>query len=357
MHANKMAVNGLGAEWPTASRPAMAAGVLDSFSGWQWEELAAQIGQEGQGRVALVGLAGAGKSLLFNRLRGWVLSPSLARLGEQTEPYLEWFGAFVLADLPEELDMAAGELLSGLGDVALVVYLLDGAIGVRRADYRWISLFRARGLPLVVVLNKCDLPGDRDEVRAQAEHRLGMPVMPISAYTGENVEERLLPAMLDAAPRLAVALGREIEALRRHAARRVIRQAALFAGMMSAQPLPLLDLPMQAMLQAGLVMRVGAAYGRAPAGGISREMVGAVAGALGTHYLAQTVVKFIPVIGSVVSGLLGAAATLLIGEAAIRYQEAGARVPLPAWLHRQRLRSRWFWPDQWLSKKGAKGGA
>lgn len=62
-----------------------------------------------------------------------------------------------------------------------------------------------------------------------------MPVIPISALTGWNVEERLLPALLDSAPKMAVPMGREILGLRRVAARRIIHQAALFAGLMGGQ--------------------------------------------------------------------------------------------------------------------------
>lgn len=46
---------------------------------WQWDELAAEIGQESQSRVVFAGLTGAGKSLLFNRLRGWVVSKRIRR--------------------------------------------------------------------------------------------------------------------------------------------------------------------------------------------------------------------------------------------------------------------------------------
>jgi uncharacterized protein (DUF697 family) len=123
-------------------------------------------------------------------------------------------------------------------------------------------------------------------------------------------------------------MGREILNFRRIAARRIIRQAALFAGLMGGQPVPLLDLPFQAMLQVGVVMRVGAVYGFAPAGGMSREVIGTVAGSLGMRYLALSLMKVVPVLGWAVSGLSSAALTALMGEGAIRYYEAGGKVPL-----------------------------
>lgn len=123
---------------------------------WQWDELAAEIGQESRARVAFVGRAGAGKSLLFNRLRGWVISgedetavyeTGAAETGMRTES----LGLFVLADLPSQpadLHLDGGELLM-LGDPALVVYLLDGTAGVSAADFRWVAAFRAAGKPLL----------------------------------------------------------------------------------------------------------------------------------------------------------------------------------------------------------------
>ena len=317
---------------PVAGRPPLLHEWQDA---WRWDELAAEIGRESQARLVIAGLRDAGKSLLFNRLRGWVISSDGLKDSREDGMAVEWYGAFVLVDLPEQEPPGGppdGDLVLTLGEPALVLYVVDGQHGVRQADYRWVARLRASGRPVVVALNKCDVLQDPGAAVAEAQRRLGMPVIPISAQTGLNVEERLLPAMLDTAPHLAVPLGREIKTLRRLAARRVIRQAALFAGLMSAQPVPFLDLPFQATLQSGVVMRVGAAYGHTPSGGVSREMAGAVAGALGMHYLAQTLAKLVPPLGWAVGGALGAAATTLIGEAAIRYYEAGGTVPLPQWL-------------------------
>lgn len=308
---------------------------------WQWDELAAEIGQESQSRVAFVGLTGAGKSLLFNRLRGWVVSEAsqkgeLSQFEIESDLALESLGLFVLADLP----MANGsanhllgpDLLLSLGDPTLVVYILDGAAGVRPDDFRWVAALRSCGRPLLVVLNKIDIITDADALVAEASHKLGMPIIPLSAETGANVEDGLLTAMLDAVPRLAVPLGREILSLRRVAARRVIRQAAILSGLMGVQPVPMLDIPLQAVVQVGVVMRVGAAYGYTPTGGMNKEVMGTVVSTLGLRFLVLAVVKFIPFVGSVVSGVLCGVMTYFLGEAAIRYYEGGATVPLKEFL-------------------------
>lgn len=302
---------------------------------WQWDELAAEISQESRARIALVGLPNAGKSLLFNHLRGWDLSDMDVideTFSATAEVHIEPFGFFVLANLPPVSGSTmetAENLIYALGDPALLVYMLDATVGVRPADYRWVATLRASGKPLVLILNKVDELSSHQTAVSQAEQRLGMPVIPLSALTGFNVQERFLPALLDACPRLAVPLGRELAMLRRIAARRVIRQVALFASLVGAQPIPLLDLPVQAILLVGMVLRVGATYGRPPTGGINREIISTVISSLGLRYLAVEVMKLIPIIGWAVGGLLSATSTVLLGEVAIRYYEAGCTIPLP----------------------------
>jgi uncharacterized protein (DUF697 family) len=307
----------------------------------QWDELASEVGRESRARVALVGLPGGGKSLMFNRLRGWDISPPRPTPDEDGLLRVESYGMFLLADLWEGETPTGEELAAALGEPELVIYVFDGSVGVQQADFRYVAQLRAAGKPVVVVLNKADClaEGDTSLAVAEAERRLGMPVLPVSAMTGVGVEDGLLPALLDAAPRLAVPLGREICVLRRAASRRMTRQAALMAGILSAQPVPLLDLPFQAMLQAGIVMRIGAAYGLPPTGGLSREVIGTVAGALALRYAAQTLLKFVPILGWALSGFIGAGATLLVGEAAILYYESDRKLSLRAALRRNRVSS------------------
>lgn len=302
---------------------------------WQWDHLAAEVSQESQARVVVAGLEGVGKSLLFNRLRGWELSgksvlSAVEAGGWQTEAY----GFFILVDLPlppaEPMGLAQ-EMLLSLGEPALILYLLDGTTGITPADYRWLAALRATGKPVLTAMNKMDAAATPGVTVADAELRLGMPVIPISAQTGLNIETKLLPAMLNAVPRLAVPLGRELLGLRRAAARRVIRQAALFAGVVGAQPVPMFDLPVQVMVQVGMVLRIAAAFGYAPTGGTNREVIGTVISSLGLRYLALYLLKFIPILGWALMGVVSAAATFTIGELAIRYYEAGATVPLSEW--------------------------
>lgn len=317
-----------------------AGGVLDGLQDLgRWDELAAEVTQEGQGRVVIAGLPQSGKRLLLNRVRGWDLTNNWSvPLTEQAEGIvLESYGSFLLADLTQLQDgrpLGGEELLLLLGDPAMILYVIDAGRGVLAADYRWVALLRAGGRPVLVALNNISAD-DQAQAVSEAAQRLGTTIIPISTETGSNVEEGLLPALLNAVPRLAVPLGREIQGIRRLAARRIIRQAALLAGILGAQPIPLLDLPFQIMLQSGMVMRIGASFGYAPGGGLNREILVTVAGALAMRYLAGAVVKLVPLVGSVVASALAAASTLLIGEAALHYYAAGATVPFRQWLGRR----------------------
>lgn len=337
----------------------MGGGMLDGLQDLgRWDELAAAVAQEGQARVVIAGLPMSGKRMLLNRLRGWDVASMwrVTPVDERAGVAIESYGSFLLADLTEPQEgrpIAGDELLLLLGDPALVVYVVDAGRGVLAADYRWVALLRAGGRPVLVALNSITACDDQAAAVSEAVRRLGTTVIPIAADSGLNVEDVLLPALLNAVPRLAVPLGREIEAVRRLAARRVIRQSALLAGLLGAQPIPLLELPFQVMLQSGMVMRVGAAFGHAPGGGLNREIMATVGGALALHYVAQTVIKLVPVVGWVVGGALAAASTLLIGEAAVAYYAAGGTIPFRQWLGRPGR----LWPPRWPPRWRANGRA
>ena len=318
---------------------------------WQWDELAAEISQENRARIAIVGLAGAGKSTLFDYLRGWqpnCHSPNVIQLpniAQEEGLNLESYGLFILADLPNQqtIDVAGYDTLPlTLGDPALLIYLIDATTGVTAEDYRWIATIRASGRPLLVVLNKIDQLENVQPHLTEIQQRIGMNIVPVSAQTGQHIHDKLLPALLDTAPKLSVPLGRELHTLRRLAAQRIIRQAAILAGMMGAQPVPILDLPMQAMLQVGVVLRIGATYGHPPTGGLNREVISTIISVFGLRYLALTLVKLIPLLGWAISGLASGATTMLIGETAVRYYETGANIPL-----RQLLRSEHLTLPKW----------
>lgn len=181
---------------------------------------------------------------------------------------------------------------------------------------------RATGRPLIVLLNKADLwAGHLESVLPAVEHRLGVEVLPVSAYDPLVTQRRLLDRMIEACPDLAVPLGREVVSFRRAVAQRLIRRAALLCGLVAVEPIPLIDLPMQIGSQVGLAARIGSMYGHPPTSDYSRELVLTGAGSMALRFLVQQAVKAVPVLGWAVSGLLAAASTWLLGQAIMAYYE------------------------------------
>lgn len=337
----------------------------------EWDHVRAEVEREKQARVVLAGLRGAGKSSLLNRLRGWEVSrvglASGAALAEerQGEPNgLEDFGLFVLLDLPDgawnsayatadppyDSDGArSGEVPPQLAEADLIVLLCDGenfageteetnrqeACGIEDAaarvrgdrgrqatEYRWFCRLRSLGRPLIVVLNKVDLLGERAAgVQAELARRMVAPIVSLSTEGEDDLVASLLPAMLEAEPDLLVPLGREIPAARRPVARRLIRQATLVSALMGLQPVPLLDVPLQLTAQTRLLLRLAAMYSPGKPGSASREMVASVAGGLGLRMALQQVAKLIPVLGWLVSAALSGLTTWLMGWGAVGYYD------------------------------------
>lgn len=331
------------------------------LNGLDLEQTREGVHQESQARIVLLGLAGAGKSSLFNQLCGWTVSSPQAAAsigaipGTGLPEPIEDFGLFCLVDLPDELSeygrmnlfdfsqpyglpgngfgfnpalegtipLGAPDPLALAEGANLLVYVLDGAAGVQPADYRWIGRLRRLGVPLLVVLNKSDLieanlPGRQAEI----ESRLGARVLPISALAGTNVSDQLLSKMTHLCPNLTVALGRELRGFRSQAAERLIRQAALINGLVALEPFPLVDLPVQIMNLAGLMLRIAALYDRPAKDVRRREVVIAIAGGLAGRYAAQQIAKLVPVVGWAASSLIGWSCTWGLGRAAIAYFEA-----------------------------------
>jgi uncharacterized protein (DUF697 family)/GTP-binding protein EngB required for normal cell division len=336
---------------------------------FDWEETREDVNRESQARIVLLGLPGAGKSTLFNQLCGWAVSNTADGSPEQAWPPsestgpVEDYGLFCLVDLdPESTETSRVSIYGNLplsdyypdtgmpdngyetgwggGDswpinllsplelaeaADLIVYVVDGTVGVQAADYRWVGRLRRLGHPLLVVLNKNDALVEADIIvrRSEMEARLATGVISISAQTGAGVKDELLPKMVNLCAKLTVALGRELGDFRQQAATRIVHRAALLNGVVALEPVPLIDLPVQIITLTGMILRIGAAYDRPPTDVRRREVVVAVACTLLGRYAAQQLAKFIPIVGWLISGAMGWASTQAVGRAAITYFEAG----------------------------------
>ncbi len=170
--------------------------------------------------VGIVGAPNAGKSSLLaaaTRARPRVadypfttLEPSLGVVERRRE-------SFVLVDIPGIIDgahMGAGlghEFLRHVERTRVLVHLIDGSLEDPVSEWRLVNDEirqydeRLAGKPQILAVNKVDLPEARERLPALVEEfgSLGVEVWPVSAATGEGVDELMdtaLHALAEARP-------------------------------------------------------------------------------------------------------------------------------------------------------------
>jgi small GTP-binding protein len=285
------------------------------------EEISGELGH----KVAILGMANSGKSTLFNTMRGQYSSPVSAEAGTTKQLVRGGFGPFTLIDTPGHIpDLQE----SAYKEASAVIYLLDATQGIRAQDYALISKVRQDNKPLVVALNKADrLRDSADDVSAEAAARLHVAdVIPISARDGDNVAEELIPALIEASPNAALAIGRELPQFRRDAAKKIVRTATLVSLAAGLEPIPLVDIPILLGNQIRMVLRIAAVYNEPLSARHARELMATVAGGLALRYLAEEAAKAVPFGGDLVSGAIAAAGTWTLGQVAIEYFEGGKKL-------------------------------
>ena len=152
--------------------------------------------------IALVGAPNVGKSTLFNRLlrrRKALVHEQPGMTRDVNEEPLEWEGR------PARLMDTGGlfppghavlaeqvrrRVMEAAGQADVVVLVVDGRAGLTHLDEELAGMFRATGRPVVVAVNKLDVPG-RDEPAAEF-HALGFPqVIGISAEHSIGIDDLL----------------------------------------------------------------------------------------------------------------------------------------------------------------------
>ncbi|MBT3533812.1 MAG: ribosome biogenesis GTPase Der [Rhodospirillaceae bacterium] len=167
-------------------------------------------------QLAILGRPNAGKSTLVNRLLGEERQitgpePGLTRdaIGvawqwrQQQIRLIDTAGLRKQAKVSEKLEkLAADDAVRAMEYAQVVVLLLDARAPLERQDLNIAARTLEEGRALIVAANKWDLVTDRRAAMEQLRDRLetsltqarGVPVVTLSALTGQGVE-KLMPAV------------------------------------------------------------------------------------------------------------------------------------------------------------------
>lgn len=311
--------------------PANIVAVRSFMKAVNWREAQGEVLEGLKNTVVIVGQPNTGKSTLFNYLKGQQLSPVSPEAGTTRALIRTDFGPFTLIDTPGHLP----DLMeSGMDQASVIVFLIDATKGLQKQDRELYETIKKMNKPTIVAVNKVDsLTGGEsgDRLANEVAVMLGVPgVIPISARTGQNIAEELIPAMIEASPEAALVIGRELPAYRRSAAQRIIRNATLLSLAAGMEPIPLIDIPILLGNQIRLVLRLAALYGEPmdspDAAKHARELVTIMAGGLGLRYLAEQAAKAVPFGGDFVAGAIAGAGTWAMGQVALEYYEGGKKI-------------------------------
>ncbi|MGZ4353465.1 MAG: hypothetical protein ACXVZ4_07960, partial [Gaiellaceae bacterium] len=198
-------------------------------------------------------------------------------------------------------------------DAAALVYLLEGS----PSDDDLALLRRASkaDVPIVAVTETDDvsIPYVLATDIVQVLPGAGFPVDEIAAAVARRLGES------------GTSLAARLPSLRRAVCVDLIRSFSRTNGLVAAAVfVPGVDFPVLTLNQARLVLRIAAAHGQEIDAQRLPELLAVLGGGVGFRALARELVGTVPVAGWALKGGVAYAGTRALGEAALRYFEAGA---------------------------------
>lgn len=146
--------------------------------------------------IGLFGKRNAGKSSLINALTGQETSLVSPVAGTTTDPVAKSFelrgvGPVVfwdtagVDDVGELGQLRVEKTRQALDKTDLALLVLTAAPDREERD--WLALLKEKAIPTLIVLNKRDLQADPEALAQTIQAELDLPVVPVSAATGENI--------------------------------------------------------------------------------------------------------------------------------------------------------------------------
>lgn len=230
-----------------------------------------------------------------------------------------------------QADDSVVRLLPTWRTAACALLLASAADGWDAADVAAFFQLRHAGPPLIPVV-VCETAAETQaattvELSSRLHHALGVAPSiivaaadPVGAANDGSDDANddgyalLLRRILAYAPTAAGALGSEAPRLRRQAAATTIRTTAWLTALVGLEPAPLVDLPVQLVMQRRMAQTLAAIYGQPPPGLVSGEGVGLLSAGLALRYATQQLVRLAPGVGWLLSGVLSGVSTWLLGR-------------------------------------------
>jgi len=216
----------------------------------------------------------------------------------------------------------------------VILFVVDASAAEYKKDIVVWQALRDMKKPSLLVGNKMDKAGG-DIVAAR--HRLadvfGAPfsqIAIVTALTGGNVVEELLPRLVASAREFEIPLARRFPVFRRAVANRIVTATAAENAVVGTLFfLPAADMPVMTANQIKMILKIAVVYGQEVGLERLKELMVVFGSAIAFRAAARNLASFVPVLGWAVKGGVAYGGTVALGKTAIKYFENDAAVRLP----------------------------